>query len=195
MTSIDYDLSACLKYNPQNFSENDIQEVLAVVEGEHDGANWHWVLQLKTGYIVYLTGGCCYTGWDCQSWATADIINVNSYSQSIVGTDNLSLLDDHLRVYSGMVCNDLIEQIRNGKNETWRESADKKLEVNSFEALALKAKADKELTTIKKLTITVPYGLVRFVSDGRISFKIMSEDLDEFCIVMEKLGINVKVDN
>ena len=51
---IDYDLYACLEYNPQDgFALDDIQRVLAVYEGEHDGADWRWILSLPEGRSVY----------------------------------------------------------------------------------------------------------------------------------------------
>ena len=37
---------------------------LAVVEGEHDGASYHWIVRLTGDRHVYMTGGCDYTGWD-----------------------------------------------------------------------------------------------------------------------------------
>ena len=67
---IDWDLVACLQYNAQDgFTVADIAKVLAVVEGENDGADWRWVLRLNDGRFVFLQGGCDYTGWDCQSSA------------------------------------------------------------------------------------------------------------------------------
>ncbi len=64
---IDYDLFACLEYNPQNDAEywvGDIKEVLAVFQGERDERNWRWVLELHDTRFVFLEGGCDYTGWD-----------------------------------------------------------------------------------------------------------------------------------
>jgi hypothetical protein len=72
---VDYDLNACLHYNPQpNFELVEIVKVLAVVEGKRDDEDWRWILQLTDGYrgnhrYVYLRGGCDFTGWDCKSWA------------------------------------------------------------------------------------------------------------------------------
>ena len=62
---IDSDLGACLEYNPQpDLTLLDIDKVLAVVEGDHDGPDWHWLIRALDGRIAYLTGGCDYTGWD-----------------------------------------------------------------------------------------------------------------------------------
>lgn len=67
---IDYDLFGCLEYNPQEqFDITHIQSVIAEVPGQHNEWNYHWVLLLKDGLFVYLTGWCDYTGWDCQSGA------------------------------------------------------------------------------------------------------------------------------
>lgn len=70
----DYDLAACLEFNPQNgFTIDDVVKKLAVIEGANEADAWHWILELKDGRFVYLTGGCDYTGWDCQSSATSSI--------------------------------------------------------------------------------------------------------------------------
>ena len=56
---IDYDLDACLEYNPQDeFVLDDIEKVIAVHEGERDKEDWRWVLRLKkrtpVGKYVFL---------------------------------------------------------------------------------------------------------------------------------------------
>lgn len=112
----DYDLSACLEHNPQElFSYDDIYGVLAVVEGFNDGEPWHWIIKLKTGEDFYLTGGCDYTGWDCQSWAESILLNQNnSLRKAMVeaGFDSKVDLD---------VFESLRHQVAEGKNKTWRE--------------------------------------------------------------------------
>jgi len=62
--NVDYDFCACLEYNAQPFNLLDVERALAVIEGEHDGPDWHWIVVLRDGRFVYLTGGCDYTGWD-----------------------------------------------------------------------------------------------------------------------------------
>lgn len=64
---IAYDLEAALEYNQTSFKMGDILEVLAEIPGENDGRNWWWILKIRgRGYLLF-TGGCDYTGWDCQS--------------------------------------------------------------------------------------------------------------------------------
>lgn len=65
----DYDLRACLGYNAPGIEYDDIAEILHCKIGEPDSENWVWDLRLKDGTVGVLTGGCDYTGWDCQSWA------------------------------------------------------------------------------------------------------------------------------
>lgn len=65
---IDEDLAGCLDYNPQPYSVDDIIDVKAVIAGQHDGAHWVWVLELRStptlaAYALTI-GGCDYTGWD-----------------------------------------------------------------------------------------------------------------------------------
>jgi hypothetical protein len=42
----------------------EIGEIVTMIEGENEGANWHWLCTLKDGAWAYVTGGCDYTGWD-----------------------------------------------------------------------------------------------------------------------------------
>lgn len=125
MSDIDYDLRACLEYNPQEgFTVEDIRQVLAVWEGENDGDDWRWVLRLMNGLNVCLIGGCDYTGWDCQSSASS------SFHSTAIGAADAARLD-----WLGRPRNDvhqsLIRQIEEGKAETWRERMDKELGVDS----------------------------------------------------------------
>ena len=134
---IDYDLFACLDENPQKtFTVFDIKKVWAVWEGERDGDDWRWVLELNSGAFVFLQGGCDYTGWNCQSWAThafADTlelaaekalgdISIEESSPSDAGLGHL------LSIFSGEydknfedVKNSLLKQIAEGKQKTWME--------------------------------------------------------------------------
>jgi hypothetical protein len=68
---VDYDLLACLDYNPQPFGPGSIERVVAVWQGENDGDSWRWVILLTDGRYAYLKGWCDYTGWDCQSGAAS----------------------------------------------------------------------------------------------------------------------------
>ena len=60
------ELSEALDNNdhPEELTE---LEIIAEIEGENDGANWHWILKDQNGLFWYFTGWCDYTGWDCQS--------------------------------------------------------------------------------------------------------------------------------
>lgn len=53
------------------FTRDDIAELIACEEGERDGANWIAIMRLKDGRFAFLTAGCDYTGWDCQSGGNA----------------------------------------------------------------------------------------------------------------------------
>lgn len=72
----DGDLQSAFEYNPQTgLSLVDIHNMLAAVFGENDGAEWHWIAELKDGKFAYIVGGCDYTGWDCQSSASHQIFS------------------------------------------------------------------------------------------------------------------------
>ncbi len=64
MEGIPYDLKGCLVFNDPGISATDINKVLAVVEGERDGSDWYWALELLSGKKGVLVGSCDYTGWD-----------------------------------------------------------------------------------------------------------------------------------
>jgi hypothetical protein len=88
----DYDWREAFKYaaNPSRcegaacevggFEIGDVAEVLALVEGENDGASWETLVKLTDGRFGYLTAGCDYTGWGCQesgsSWVSDDLGNL-----------------------------------------------------------------------------------------------------------------------
>ena len=59
------------------FTREDVAEILAIADGENDGPNWIGLFKLKDGRYAYLTAGCDYTGWDCQSggnaWVDTDL--------------------------------------------------------------------------------------------------------------------------
>ena len=132
---VDYDLDACLQYNPQPFTIHDIEKVLAVWEGENDGDDWRWVIQLKshlqvegqTGKYVYLQGGCDYTGWDCQSWATCSVFSSKTRAARSV---NLSSWGDDIQ---HLVTISLLEQLKSEKAQTWKERKRKELGLDDLD--------------------------------------------------------------
>lgn len=124
---LDYDLRACLEYNPQGtFAEADIAEVLAVYEGENDERDWRWVLRLHDGRFVFLQGGCDYTGWDCQSSADHRFAESAEAAAYCALNDPADYHSEVPAVYAS-----LIEQLSNGKAETWRERTDRDMGVQS----------------------------------------------------------------
>lgn len=142
----DYDLEECLSNNTQDgFGSSDIQYVLAVWEGHNDGDDWRWILQLKDGRYVYLQGGCDFTGWDCQSWAssvfaeTAEAAALYALGDFNVGENDpvfglglgrmLGALTGTYMNNTEEVYNSLVAQIANGKNETWREKMAREFEL------------------------------------------------------------------
>lgn len=117
----DYDLVACLQYNPQDtFNIDDVAKVLAVVEGENDGADWHWILRLNDNRFVYLSGGCDYTGWDCQSSASHDFVLTPEDALLLVeGCEYCSPSTTKEEIAAS-----LSKQLAEGKEKTWREKKD-----------------------------------------------------------------------
>lgn len=49
------------------FCRNDVKEIIAIDAGENDIADWICFGKLSDGRYFFLSAGCNYTGWDCQS--------------------------------------------------------------------------------------------------------------------------------
>lgn len=47
----------------QGYTRDDVINIIAIREGENDGANWLGVFYLKDGRYAVLRAGCDYTGW------------------------------------------------------------------------------------------------------------------------------------
>lgn len=116
---IDIDLYDAIECNDPSFTIEDIKQVCAVVEGENDGAAWHWIIQKHDGNFFYFAGSCDYTGWDCQSsvWEGADYSTWQNALNDIYGgyhtyTDKMEL---------DAVYADLFGQMMNTKHRTWHE--------------------------------------------------------------------------
>ena len=125
--SIDYDLFACLTFNPQPFKLIDIDKVLAVFEGEHDSKEGHWVIRLDDNRYLYLRGGCNYTGWDCNSWAFTLFLIKSKYL-----IDDFSKLDIQWRNDEVYIYDTLVQQLKNGKGKTWRDKKDEEFGLSSI---------------------------------------------------------------
>ena len=104
-----FDLFECLEYNPQDgITEDSVCDLLAVVEGERDTANWHWVVALRDKKFALIIGGCDFTGWHCQSWA-----------ESFIGE---SAIECAQKDGNPGARDSLMNQIQSGvRIETWRE--------------------------------------------------------------------------
>lgn len=127
---IDYDLEACLEYNPQQgFDVSDIERVVAVWEGERDEEDWRWVLELKDKRFVLLVGGCDYTGWDCQSSAESYVEKTAEDAAALVKIMEFFSWRD--RPNNVEVSQELLRQIEQGKTKTWREQTDADMGLNS----------------------------------------------------------------
>ena len=143
----DYDLEACLEYNPQDeFSQKKKKKILAVHEGENDEDDWRWILKVtpecakKNGNMrfVFLQGGCDYTGWDCQSWADCSFAKtaLRAAKFANTGPDGATVnmvtgsgFGHMLKLLSGEydsnfpdVYTELVSQLKTSKKTTWRES-------------------------------------------------------------------------
>jgi|ERR1035437_1499119 hypothetical protein len=68
---LDQDLVSCMEHHPQPFERNDIERVLALVEGPRNKGDWYWIIQLHhaspkkqiVGEFIVLRAHCPETGW------------------------------------------------------------------------------------------------------------------------------------
>jgi hypothetical protein len=113
MSNVDWDLKQCIYHNDIGYGLEDIHKVLAVIEGSNDGPKWKWLVKLCDGRYALTIGGCDYTGWDCQSWASTYFAKSigNLYRQAKANKEFLSDAD----------IASLTSQYRTGRNKTKRE--------------------------------------------------------------------------
>ena len=57
----------------ETFSREDVALIKGQCDGENDGDDWIVWGQLKDGRWFFASGGCDYTGWDCQASNRGDI--------------------------------------------------------------------------------------------------------------------------
>lgn len=78
----------CNSHEKGWFSKNNIKEVVACVCGEHDGRTWHWLVKHDNDKFYYISGGCDYTGWDCQSYLVFVEVESDKLQLAFEETDN-----------------------------------------------------------------------------------------------------------
>lgn len=57
-----------------HFVPEDVVDIIAEVPGENDEYNWWWILSLNNNSYVLLSAWCDFTGWDCQSDITTELV-------------------------------------------------------------------------------------------------------------------------
>lgn len=65
-----YDLSSAIQYNA-SWPDGELLDIKLIHEGERDESDWVWAVTVRIDEyrkrVMIGTGGCDYTGWDCQS--------------------------------------------------------------------------------------------------------------------------------
>lgn len=71
------DTPICVKFtepvSTEPFDREDVEEIIAISDGERDSENWLGVFKLKDGRFAMIDAGCDYTGWGCREWGTAEV--------------------------------------------------------------------------------------------------------------------------
>lgn len=118
----DYDLSTALVYCSQSYPHTieDVKKILAVIEGTNDEESWHWLVELRDGRYAYITGGCDYTGWDCQGYVESYVADTlyEALNEAPVTDDHYV---HHSEDYHEPIRAELANQLATGKALTWRE--------------------------------------------------------------------------
>lgn len=57
------DVEAIGSVSTDSFSRDDVEEILAIEEGENDGDSWTGLFKLKDGRFAAVSAWCDYTGW------------------------------------------------------------------------------------------------------------------------------------
>jgi hypothetical protein len=70
------------------FTREDVAEILCLIDGENDGAEWVGVFRLRDGRYASLMAGCDYTGWDCQAGGNAFVAERMSEIATLGLTDD-----------------------------------------------------------------------------------------------------------
>lgn len=56
-----------------SYASEDVDEILALEEGENDGPEWVGLFKMKDGKYLTVRAGCDYTGWGCQEDGNSDV--------------------------------------------------------------------------------------------------------------------------
>lgn len=56
-----------------NYTFDDIEEVIAYVDGEGDGDNWVGLFKMKDEKFLSIRAGCDYTGWGCREDGSSEV--------------------------------------------------------------------------------------------------------------------------
>jgi hypothetical protein len=69
--AIEYNINEYWHYEDDKLAADTdiITAIYGEIEGEPDGATYHWLVGFNNGDVAYITGSCDYTGWSCQSRA------------------------------------------------------------------------------------------------------------------------------
>ena len=71
-SEFDWDFQGMCEYTDPPYKLKDVSNVDTLVVGEKDKSEWVWLVTLKDGRRFKTTGGCDYTGWDCQAGSVSE---------------------------------------------------------------------------------------------------------------------------
>ena len=134
--NMDYEFCQCLTTNPQPFNLMDVVKIIAKIEGVNGNEDWHWLVLLKDKRFVYLRGGCCRDGFncesnDCEEWAGSSFINKD---KSLLTTIKEWQYDagNGMKYTSPELLVMLETQLVNNKDLIWQDEIDQTFFVSNF---------------------------------------------------------------
>jgi hypothetical protein len=76
------------------FIIDEVQKVIASVNGYNDGPSWLMIGRLKDKRYFFISAGCDYTGWDCHAFGHSVVsMKIKTLLKSIT-------TDDYVRLFS-----------------------------------------------------------------------------------------------
>jgi hypothetical protein len=76
------------------FNREDVREIAGLDLGEHDDRDWIVCGWLNDGRLFFLSAGCDYTGWDCQSGGRAYVANTWEEIALVMTDEERKRMDD-----------------------------------------------------------------------------------------------------
>lgn len=103
-----------LAYLFEHFGEvslGEIEDVLAVWEGQNDRDSWRWIIATTDHKFLYYSAWCDYTGWGCQDGSELTICE--SRIDALTCEPDIAVREDLFN-----------QVVKGGRSEVWTDTID-----------------------------------------------------------------------